>query len=242
MSRAKLDLDRIHVAAPCSADWELMEGGDKVRYCRQCDKNVYNLSNMSRPEATKLIADSETKVCAKLYRRADGTVLTADCPVGLRTLRRRVSRFASAALSAILSFMPGSLSYGAQANKELKADGGTYTISRKIAVGEAHQAKPAFLDGRIYDINKAVVPSARVTLTNKRTKEVRTVETNEEGIYRFSSVEAGTYTITVESPGFRKFRQRNLSLQPNEQVKLDATLDVGPPAELGVVITIDRHQ
>jgi len=51
--------------------------------------NVYNFAEMTRDEVRDLLARTEGRVCARLYRRADGTVLTRDCPTGLRALRRR---------------------------------------------------------------------------------------------------------------------------------------------------------
>ena len=90
-------LDNLRVASPCSASWAAMNGDDKVRFCGQCDKNVYNLSAMTTAEAQTLIADAEGEVCIRLYRRKDGTVINADCPVGTR--RKRVTRFAAAAMA-----------------------------------------------------------------------------------------------------------------------------------------------
>jgi hypothetical protein len=235
MSNVKINLDRISVASPCSADWDLMEGGDRVRFCHQCGKHVYNFSNLSRQEAANLIADSEKRICAKFYRRADGTVLSSDCPVGLRAMRRRVSRIAGAVLSALLSLFPGSFLHAYQEKKELKADGGTYIITRRVDEGRAEEAKPV-LSGTVYDINKAVVVNAEVTLTNERTKEAQTVNTNDGGVYRFSGVDAGVYTITVESPGFRRFTKSKLLLKSNEQVELDATLEV---ASMGEIVPVE---
>src|SRR5437867_538664 len=51
-------LDQIRIASPCSASWDAMEGGDRVRFCAHCQKNVYNLSDMSRREAEKLGRES----------------------------------------------------------------------------------------------------------------------------------------------------------------------------------------
>ncbi len=90
-------LDNLRVASPCSASWAGMEGDDKVRFCGQCDKNVYNLSAMTTVEAQSLIAEKEGELCIRLYRRKDGTVINADCPVGVR--RKRVTRFAAAAMA-----------------------------------------------------------------------------------------------------------------------------------------------
>ena len=100
-------LDRVKVAAPCSADWERMTGDDRTRFCHRCSLNVYNLSGMTRREAEALITNAEGRLCVRYYRRADGTVLTRNCPVGLSALKRRASRAARAVLSAALTFLAG---------------------------------------------------------------------------------------------------------------------------------------
>src|SRR5258705_549057 len=96
-------LDRISIAAPCSADWDSMPGSDRVRHCDQCNKNVYNLSEMTRRQAEALIREKEGQLCARLYRRADGSILTSNCPAGLRAIGRSVSRMAGAAMSAMMT-------------------------------------------------------------------------------------------------------------------------------------------
>lgn len=83
-----IPLENIRVATPCRADWNRMEGDDRVRFCQSCAKNVFNLSAMSKAEAEKLIAEKEGHLCVRYYQRADGTVLTDNCPVGLRAVRR----------------------------------------------------------------------------------------------------------------------------------------------------------
>src|SRR5262245_57629306 len=85
-------LDNIQVAAPCSASWEEMAGDERVRFCEQCLLHVYNLSGMSRRQAEALVRQHEGRLCVRFYRRLDGTVLTDNCPVGLRAARRRALR------------------------------------------------------------------------------------------------------------------------------------------------------
>jgi hypothetical protein len=80
---------RLRVASPCPADWNAMQGDDRVRFCGQCEKNVYNISAMTHAEAEDLIREKEGKLCVRFYQRTDGTVLTADCPVGRRRRRKR---------------------------------------------------------------------------------------------------------------------------------------------------------
>ena len=86
MSRRSIPLENVRVAAPCSADWEQMRGDERARFCGQCQLNVYNLSGMTRQEAERLIASREGRLCVRFYRRADGTILTKNCPVGLAAL------------------------------------------------------------------------------------------------------------------------------------------------------------
>jgi hypothetical protein len=93
-------LENVQVASPCSESWDEMVGDERARLCLKCDKNVYDVSAMTRDEAEALIAQSEGQaegLCLRFYRRKDGTILTADCPVGRR--RRRVTRVAAAALA-----------------------------------------------------------------------------------------------------------------------------------------------
>ena len=77
------NLDALSVASPCPANWEEMTGDDRIRFCNSCQLNVYHLSGMTRLEAETLIQEKEGKLCVRYYRRADGTILTKDCPVGL---------------------------------------------------------------------------------------------------------------------------------------------------------------
>jgi hypothetical protein len=87
-------LDEISIASPCEAEWAEMAGDHRVRFCASCSKHVYNIMAMTAEEATALILESEGKLCARIYRRSDGTVLTADCPVGRGRIsaRRRLRR------------------------------------------------------------------------------------------------------------------------------------------------------
>lgn len=100
-------LNNLKIASPCSQDWNQMIGTERKRYCGECKLNVYNLSGMARAEAENLIVDSEGRLCVRFYKRADGTVLTKDCPVGWRALKRRVSRISTAVASLVFGVAGG---------------------------------------------------------------------------------------------------------------------------------------
>ena len=82
-------LDSIRMASPCPVPWDDMEGDDRTRFCRHCQLKVHNISAMTREEALRLVTAAEGRLCASFYRRADGTVMTKDCPVGLAATRAR---------------------------------------------------------------------------------------------------------------------------------------------------------
>jgi hypothetical protein len=109
MSKLTSPLDHVKIAAPCPADWDQMFSfeDERVRFCSQCDLNVYNLSNMSRQEAEALITKTEGRLCVRFYRKADGSILTQNCPVGLKAIKRRVAWVARVVLGMVLSFVSG---------------------------------------------------------------------------------------------------------------------------------------
>jgi hypothetical protein len=131
-------LDHLKVAAPCPADWEQMVGTERVRFCAQCHLNVYNLSGMTRTEAERLIGSSEGRLCVRFYRRADGTILTKNCPVGLRALKQRLTRMAGAIASLLLSFLAGILAFaGLQKSSASPAHVPDFTMGAIVATPAA---------------------------------------------------------------------------------------------------------
>jgi hypothetical protein len=92
--------DAVDIVRQCPASWRKMKGDDRVRFCSICNKNVYNLSNMTQDEAYQVIADTEGKFCSRFLRRPDGTIVTRDCP----TLPRSTA-WGRAALGSILSLL-----------------------------------------------------------------------------------------------------------------------------------------
>jgi hypothetical protein len=101
-ARAKLPvLENIRIASPCKANWNEMTGDERVRHCGKCDKQVFDLSEMTRVEAEALIVEKAGNLCARYYQRPDGTILLADCTVGIANKRKlRVIAAGAAALLA----------------------------------------------------------------------------------------------------------------------------------------------
>ena len=110
MNKFNNPLDNVKVASPCSADWNEMIGDARKRFCGECKLNVYNLSEMSKVDAEQLLIQSEGRVCVRFYQRADGTVLTQDCPVGWQAVKNRVSKVSAAVASLVIGLF-GSLGF-----------------------------------------------------------------------------------------------------------------------------------
>src|SRR5690242_826526 len=77
----------------------------------------------------------------------------------------------------------------------------------------AQTATSGTLRGTVKDPQGAVVSGAKVTMTRESTKEERSAITNDEGGYVFTAVTPDTYTIKVESQGFKTTQQTGVSVQ-----------------------------
>ncbi|MEO5931731.1 MAG: hypothetical protein ABIR47_17485 [Candidatus Kapaibacterium sp.] len=105
-------LDHVQIATPCTASWEEMAGTDTTRHCSHCSLNVYNISAMTSDEADALISGAEGRLCIRFYRRSDGTILTQDCPVGLRAVRQRLLRSVRNVAVTTVAMLGGMLGLG----------------------------------------------------------------------------------------------------------------------------------
>ncbi len=120
---ADLHLDllaHVRIASPCPVRWEDMTGSDTVRHCAQCNLSVHNLSAMTRDDAESLLASrAEGRLCAGFFRRADGTILTRDCPVGLAAVRARVRRTAARVAAALGLVAAGTVAAATSARESM---------------------------------------------------------------------------------------------------------------------------
>ncbi|MEO8649752.1 MAG: hypothetical protein ABI539_11360 [Acidobacteriota bacterium] len=107
MSNFDNPLKNIKIASTCSAGWDQMFGDERKRFCGECKLNVYNLSGMTSYDAENLLRNSEGRMCVRFYQRADGTILTKDCPVGWARLKKRISTAATAVVSMLLAVLTG---------------------------------------------------------------------------------------------------------------------------------------
>src|SRR6185436_16444488 len=166
MATNPTQIDLLRIATPCPISWEQMTGDNRVRFCDHCQLNVYNISELSRSEAERLIGSTEGRLCARLFRRADGTVLTKDCPVGLRALRRRVAKRTAAIFAAIVGL--SGAAFGQESSSKDKSSGPTQT---KITRTNTPDKTGTSLSVTVADVNGAVIANAKISITNLGTNE-----------------------------------------------------------------------
>lgn len=95
----------------------------------------------------------------------------------------------------------------------------------------AAQTNHGTITGTVQDPANAVVPNAAVVATNVETGAVYQTLATATGNFTVPSLPAGTYTVSVEAPGFRKYIGQNVRVQVAQVLRLDVTLAVGSTAE-----------
>jgi hypothetical protein len=104
-------------------------------------------------------------------------------------------------------------------------------VSLLVVVGAWGQTGTTSLHGVVTDKTGAVVAAAKVTLDNAQQALHRETSTGSEGEYEFIALQPGTYALTVETSGFRKYEQRNLQLLVNLPATQNVMLDIGPSTQ-----------
>jgi hypothetical protein len=89
------------------------------------------------------------------------------------------------------------------------------------------QIQTGRIAGTVYDPNKAVVPSATVTVTNRDTKIAQKVTTNGTGGYVVPALNPGMYTVSAAASGFRTAVQSGVEMQVGKDLLLDFDLVLG---------------
>ena len=86
--------------------------------------------------------------------------------------------------------------------------------------------------GRVADPTGAVLANVKVMLTNEATGVARDTKTNTSGDYNFLEVVPGNYAVEIEQTGFKKNVQKNVTVEVNQVVTLNSTLQPGGAKEV----------
>jgi hypothetical protein len=97
----------LRVGAPCPLRWEDMAGDDRTRFCGKCQQHVYNVESLTPDEVRALVQQREGRVCVRLRRRSDGTMITRDCWYVVRRARERLAATVMGVAVAAAGFWGG---------------------------------------------------------------------------------------------------------------------------------------
>lgn len=165
---------KLKVASPCPMLWDRLDKTEErgVRFCRECRKNVYNLIEISEADLNNLLtgATAGDSLCLRLYQRADGTVITNDCPVGLKKVRefwQRMKTGAVASLAFLISSTPAALGQNKDGSATCKSKTSKST-SFKLTGSASHNA---------YNVDSAYIIKQPIKLngSSQRSRSVSSI-------------------------------------------------------------------
>lgn len=240
MSKRQDELAHLQVTSPCSSSWERMSGDEQQRYCDECQRFVYDFSKMPRRQIEAMMAASQGRICARLTRKEDGSLLTLELPPVTAPASRRRLPVASAVMTAILSMNAAGLAQPLTPPPQLpsiyaeqEAGQDSKKADAKARSGEAM----ATLLGNVLDPLGAVLPMATVTLINESTKEERAVIGSVQG-YRFTSLPPGSYVLKVAALGFAAVEQTGIKVQAGQEQRVDVTMQVYATITMGGLVAV----
>jgi hypothetical protein len=119
----------------------------------------------------------------------------------------------------------------------LLAIGVTMATAPVSALG---QTTTAALSGTVLDPSGAVVPKARITLTNKTNGATQETVSNKSGVFSFNAVQSGDYTLAITAKNFSTFSEDGVHLDPQDQrVLRNLNLQVGSATD---VVTVEAEE
>src|SRR5688572_19352440 len=104
-------------------------------------------------------------------------------------------------------------------------------VSVLLAWTAAAQTQTATLRGSVHDASGAVVPNAKLVLTNVAQNRPWSTIANETGEYTFLQIPPGSYSLSVEAVGFKRYSQPQFVLEVAQIAAIDVTLEVGSTSD-----------
>jgi hypothetical protein len=157
------------IERPCRELWAAMAGGARERHCELCHKQVHNFAAMTSREIDRLVREADGKLCARIWRRGSGSLVTLDA-------RSRASVAAQIVAST-------SLAIGA---------------AGALARSSVEQAKPAkaVLTGTVLKPDGSGPVEGAVISLRASNSVVATARSNQSGSFRIAAAPA-TYDVVI---------------------------------------------
>jgi hypothetical protein len=142
--------ERLQISEPCSAEWDSMAGGERVRFCAHCHLHVHNLSEITPREAMQLVLRSGGRLCLRIERDHAGTPRTRALAEPLYQIKRRASRIAAGAFGAALTLCTSAVAQAQtactepaqQTNTSARADAAHAEASGRYRLARRNRDRP----------------------------------------------------------------------------------------------------
>ncbi len=111
----------------------------------------------------------------------------------------------------------------------------TVFIGFFMSIDVRAQTDQGAITGSVQDPSGAAIPNADVTLTSVESGLVLERKTDSSGVYVFSPIKIGTYSVSATAPGFETTKQENFHLDLQQRLEVDLHLKAGSVAEVVTV-------
>jgi hypothetical protein len=206
----------VHVASPCSVAWQEMLGDGNVRFCTRCQLNVYNFREMTEAEVDRLLVEREGKLCAKIYQRASGSILTKDSQVAFR----------------VLPILPGSQDLHSETVDLLIGKEQPVPSEKSLPIAEPDEPGISLL---AYDSMGLAASNTTFSIQNQKTHTRTIANTDQTGRLKVSGIPAGVYLLDCETPGLA-MKKRLIEVGEREVVAVEIELF---SARMGMVVKFE---
>lgn len=212
----------LRIASPCTANWDRMQGDNRVRYCPECKLNVYNFEAITDAEIEQIVRTHEGRLCARFYSRTDGTLMTQNCPVGFRAAVRRFSRVAGVVFSTAVAVINAGFAAAQTKSYSSRSDQAQHSDATVLL--------------ELMDPTGAVIANARVLLLDSRKKIVHEGRTSSKGQLLIPHLAAAPYSVLIVVPGFSTYRQE-VYIHAAQTMKVVAKLNLA--VLMGEVVQVE---
>src|SRR5215218_10475390 len=100
-----------------------------------------------------------------------------------------------------------------------------------VSIAFSQTTGTATVVGNLSDNTGAIVPGAAIEIVNIETQFSSQSVTNSEGAYYVPNLSPGTYRLTIQAPGFKRYVREGIILRTSEQPRIDVQLEVGSVTE-----------
>ena len=193
---SKKHIDSGHVPHPCHVRWTSMTGTDTTRTCASCDRQVHDVSAMTTAEAEALLARGDERICVRVRRGPDGTLLTADRQPA-STIER--GPFAGMSVVALAAFIGLAQAAPFAAPEPQGVDRTQRQANAREQQRPARQPEGTLSGTVRHSFTRDPLGHARVSAIDELSGAQYSTESRDDGTFSLR-VPSGLYTVSVTVP------------------------------------------